>query len=204
MSKRKIEPGTRDQVVNLYDGDELADIRYGRWRDAKDGRYLVPAYLSGSDYSGSLVERANHRAWSEKFASGEDTWWTNAPGGHGTFAVVIDMDGVPEEDAEEVAEFIGGLEDYPLADEDLHSEMEMEAQSEAWDNWARSDFKRALEKKFNVELDEVDDEKVFELFQEKADESNTYWENEQGDSMYINLDRIIKKISKNDVKELLG
>lgn len=199
-----VEPGPNDHVVDLYDGDELKDVRYGRWRDAKDGRYLLPAYLSGSDYSGSLVEQANHRKFSEEFSDGEDEWWTNTPGGHGTFGILIDMRGVPDDISTDVAEFLNGLQDYPLADEELHSEMEMEAQNEAWESWAKNDFKRGLERRFDVDLDGVDDEKLFELFREACDRSNTYWENQQGDEMYIDMERVLKKTGRPDIERYFG
>jgi acyl carrier protein len=197
----KVEAGPNDRVVDLYKDDKLKDIRYGRWNDKPrgDGRYLLPAYLGGSDYSGSIVERSNFKAFQEKFGDGEDEWWTNAIGSHGTFALLIDMQGVPEDIEEEVAEFLNALHDYPVADDDLHSQMEMEAQNEAWDSWAKKDFIKALEKKFDVELDDVDDEKIFELFHEACDSSNTYWENQQGDEMYIDLDRVVKKIKETDL-----
>jgi hypothetical protein len=205
-----VEPGPNDHVVDLYDGDELKDVRYGRWHDRKNGRYLLPDLLSGSDYSGSLVQKANYRKFSEDFADGEDTWWTNVPGGHGTYGILIDMQGVPDDISTDVAEFLNSLHDYPLADEDLHSEMEMEAQEEAWNGWAERDFARALEKKFagDEELEPVledvltDDEKLKklrELFEDAREKANEYWVNEQGDEMYINIDRIVKKVTKADV-----
>ena len=143
-----VEPGPNDEVVDLYEGDELKDVRYGSWRQNKNGRYLVPAALSGSDYSGSLVEKSNYRKWMTLYKDGQDEWWTHAPGGHGTYAVVIDMKAVPGDISTDVAEFLAALNDYPLADEELHSEMEMEAQEEAWKNWAERDFAKDLQKKF--------------------------------------------------------
>jgi len=205
MAKRPaIESSHQDTLVSLMRGDTLEDVRYGRWHDDKDGHYLLPGYLSGSDYSGTLVEKSNYNKWHELFSDGQNEWWTDTPGGHGTFGILIDLDVVPDDVSEEVADFINGLHDYALADEDLHSNMEMEAQNEAWDNWAKSDFKSALEKKFDVDLDDVDGEKLFELFREAMDASNTYWENEQGDQMYVDLDRVIKKISKDDVLAMEG
>lgn len=93
-TQRKIEPGSNDLVFNLAtmyrfrsDADDLT--HYGSsWDRTPTGRYIVPAYLSGSDYSGSLVERSNHKVWSEQFAAGNDVWWfdphrTRAHNAHG-------------------------------------------------------------------------------------------------------------------------
>lgn len=205
-----VEPGPNDHVVDLYDGDELKDARYGRWHDRKNGRYLLPDLLSGSDYSGSLVQRANHRSFSEMFADGEDEWWTNVPGGHGTYGILIDMKGVPDDISTDVAEFLNALHDYPLADEEMHSEMEIEAQEEAWNSWAERDFAHDLQKKFGDDpklepvLDEVlmDDEllkKLRDLFEDARERANEYWVNEQGGEMWIDLKRVLAKVSKEDV-----
>ena len=203
---KKMEPGSSDVVVKLHGDDKIADItRYGDWRPDKDGRYLVPGRLSGSDYSGSLVERSNYNVFSDKFKDGHDNWWTSVIGGHGTYAIVISMDDVPDEVSDEVAEFLNGLDDYPLADEDDHSNLEMEAQNEAWENWARRDFIKEIEKWFKVEFDnDPKSELLYEVFHEACDSANEYWVNESGDSMYINIERIVKKgVSKEDVKQLV-
>ena len=49
---------------------------------------------------------------------------------------------------DEMAEMFDGLEDYPLICDETHSLLEMEAAEEAWDDWARSDFCRAVEARF--------------------------------------------------------
>jgi hypothetical protein len=40
MANRKavVDAGPNDQVVELTDGDELKDVRYGRWSDNPKGR----------------------------------------------------------------------------------------------------------------------------------------------------------------------
>lgn len=175
--------------------------RYGDWDPDCAGPLFIPGYLSGSDYSGSLVERSNHRAWTETeaFKPGDGVWWVDVGGGHGTFAIVIDCGAIPDDVASDVRDFFAGLGNYPFADEDLHSEMELEAQDENWKSWARADFIRALEEKFETDLDDVSDADLYTLFSEASDRSGTYWENEQGDSMYIDLDRIVGEISALDV-----
>ncbi len=206
MSKKvTVEAGPNDQTVDLYDGDELAGIRYGRWNDnRKNGRYLLPEYLSGSDYSGSLVQKSNHKAFSEMFADGYNEWWTDPSGGHGTYSILIDMQSVPEDIETDVAEFLNALHHYPLADDELHSEMEMEAQQEAWDNWARHEFIQGIERDHDVELDGVGEDALRDLFQEASEAANEYWSNQEGDSMYIDIKRILKKVSSDDVKHLMG
>jgi hypothetical protein len=205
MSKQaELKIGSEDQLVNLFKGEKFADLsRHGQWTDSKDGRYLVPSYLSGSDYSGSLVTKSNHGVWCKNFESGLGVWWQDVVGGQGTYAIVIDLKGIPAEEESNVAEFLNGLQEYPLADEDHHSELQREAESEAWKDWAKRDFVKGIEKKFNIELDGVNEDLLFEIFIESSDHSNTYWENEWADSMYIDIDRIVKSVTKTDAEQLL-
>lgn len=205
MAKKKalVEAGPEDETIDLLNPDDWPHVRYGAWRNARDGRYLVPRYLGGSDYSGSLVERANFRSWSKLYKAGKGKWWTDAPGGHGTFAVVIDMKKVPEDISEDVAETLAALNDYPLIDEEEHSEMEQEAQTEAWDSWAKREWKKGLEELLgNIDLDEADEDKLFETFQKASEKANEYWRNESGGDMYIDIGRIIKELTLADVEAI--
>ena len=115
---------------------------YGDFTPDVDGAYFLSDFLSGSDYSGCLVERANYREFLEQF--GELDGVHEVYGGHGTYAVAVRIDALTDE----MAELFAGLEDYPLIDDESHSELEMEAAEEAWDSWARSDFCRAVESQF--------------------------------------------------------
>lgn len=195
-----VEAGPEDEVVDLYDGEDLSSIRYGQWRANKNGRYLIPRYLGGSDYSGSLVEKSNFNVWSKRFAKGEDEWWTNAPGGHGTYAIVIDMHKVPDKISKDVAETLAALNDYPLLDESAHSELEHEAETEAWGSWAEREFKKALEVHLGDDsLDDVDSDKLYEVFEKAREKANEYWENQSGGDMSIDISRIVKKLSIADM-----
>ena len=201
----ELTPGPNDDLVDLWDEDKsLSSLRYGNWRSSKTGRYLLPAGLSGSDYSGSLVEKSNLRAWEEEFGDGDGEWWTNTPGGHGTYALVIDTQNVPEDLNDKVVEFLNAVYSYPVVDETLMGEMELESQAEAWDNWARSDFESALEKEFDVEFDKVDGDKLYELFREACNSANEYWVNESGGESYINVKRVVArgKITEEDLDAL--
>lgn len=175
------------------DSQDWPVSRYGRWEVRPDGRYEVPDLLSGSDYSGCLVQRSNHDVWRETFADGEDQWWCSVIGGYCTYAIVIDMEAITDD----AREFLDALEGYCIADDDHHSNMEMEAQSEAWESWTRRDFIQALEKRFDAEDLDVAADKIalFELFYETSDRIGEYWVNEQGSDMYINVDKIVKAVT---------
>jgi len=88
--------------------------------------FFMPTYLSGSDYSGGSVERANHRAFLKEY--GETDGVYDIYGGFGTYGIAIRLD--VYEDIPEIKEAIDKLDDYPLFDEEAHSELEMEWQQE--------------------------------------------------------------------------
>jgi hypothetical protein len=157
------------------------------WRENVE--VVVPRYLSGSDYSGSTVERSNKRVFMEEF--GDDPHVFETYGGYGTFGVLI----LATCDNEEIAECLNGLHNYPLINEDDLSELEMEASNEAWENWARSDFTRALESQFGIDdIDPNNDIDLSELFYHAAEKAGEYWEAETGGDMWIRVERVAEAI----------
>lgn len=128
-----------------YKGGEPEDystFAYSAFEPDPKGGFVMPNYMGYSDYSGSLVEKSNVRSFTETFGELQGKEWWLLHGGHGTEAIVVRRDA--DEREPEIGEFIDGLENYPLADESLHSEMEMEAHDEAWKSFGRSDFRTAL------------------------------------------------------------
>jgi hypothetical protein len=160
------------------------------WETPNDEHYFMPAILSGSDYSGSLVEKSNFEVFTEEFDKHEDVLITYC--GYGTYAVALRL-GLTDQ---EIISTLERLIDYPLLDEMKLSEMELVAQEEAWESWVRRDFIVALEQKFDCELDDYDEDLLFQFFTKQADAANEYWVNEQSDEMWINLDRIVESIDE--------
>lgn len=206
---------------------------YGDWGQIDSmaaDPWFIPQYCGGSDYSGSLVEVSNYRVLCELcaaagFEDGKD--YITYTGGYGTFDIAIRLESIlqalkddsPVDDkphtvvptrastAQDILDTIKGLRDYPLADEGLNSELEIESQNEAWDSWARSDFKRALadyiaaatgndilrEYLETEREDAFTDEQASQWFYQLADLANEYWVNECGSDSYINVDRVVKR-----------
>ena len=96
--------------------------------------YLMPDSMTGSDYSGNLINKSNHDVFLKDHEEKEGVH--DVYGGYGTFAVAIRKDAY--ESDEDLRQEIDGLEDYPLLDEEEHSRLEVEASVEAWNNWAES------------------------------------------------------------------
>jgi hypothetical protein len=89
------------------------------------------------------------------------------------------------------------LENYPVADEDDLCQVEFEAQDEAWDSWAESDFARAIKGAFpdDVEDLEVTDSGRFRAwFEELREAANVFWENETGNSAHVDVERVADEL----------
>lgn len=175
-----------------------SDVSYGFVERVPQERatHFVPNYMLGSDYSGDTVELANFELMQEEHADKV----VLLHGGHWTRGVAIPLNS----ESDELADILEGLETYPVIDEDQMSHVEMRLQDEAWENWARSDFKRVLRKLFPESEDTIDDatdDSVWELFHAACDTSNSYWQAE-GPSMWVDLDRVAAVITADQVAAL--
>jgi len=166
--------------------------------------YFFLPYATGSDYSGSTVEKANCREFLESY--GEEAFVWAARGGFNTYAVVLGLTGLlecPDDTFDAVMGVIEGLEDYPLIDDEALSNLEMEGADEAWESWVAGDFRRALEKKFDgVEFEWPSDSDLRPFFEKRAEKANEYWFNEgYGPDMYIRLDKIVEGIDLDSLRD---
>lgn len=125
--------------------EDLGDhnsLQWGAFDHDPRGNFVIPEYMSFSDYSGSLVERSNVEEFIEEFGDYQGKEWWELYGGHGTRGIVVRVDA--DERVPEIGEFFEGLANYPLANEDRHSELEMQQRQEDWDSYGRHDFQRWL------------------------------------------------------------
>ncbi len=159
--------------------------------------FLMPEILSGSDYGSSgSVEVSNHRVFLTRYGMLPNVY--DVYGGAGTFAVAIRLDSITPD----MIYDLNALKDYPVLDEEDHSEVERDAEEIAWDNWARHDFVKGLTKKFPALEDAIDDlgkAAVEALFYNLRDRTNTYWENEAGNNAFIHIDRIVEGATEQDI-----
>lgn len=171
---------------DLLEGSGRDAIRYGSWDNDQNGGFVLPSYVGGSDYSGNLVERSNYDVFHEQLADHQGVEWWETPGGHGTFGILVRVDAdarVPE-----IGEFFEGLSNYPVADEDAHSNLEMESQQAAWEDYGRNDFERELKDIFSgvQPIDEMEDDVLSSFYWQIGGELySCYPENEQGDSWHF-------------------
>ena len=167
--------------------------------EATDMDFLTPELLSGYCSSGS-VEVSNHRVFLELYGKLPNVYAVY--GGYGTFAVAIRLDSITPE----MIEALNSLKDYPVLDEDDYSEVEMEAENDAWESWGRSDFRTELDKRFpdlNEIIFEWGAETIDTLYCKLMERTNTYWEHETGNNAFVRMERVIEGATEQDITEAI-
>ena len=171
--------------------------RYRLYEDPMKGpKYYLPELMTGSDYSGDSVTKSNYRVFLEQFK--EIDGIHDVYGDYSRYSVAIREDCLTEE----MIEILESLANYPVIDEVDMSMLEMDLELEAWESWIKSDFQRELHKKFDKEdpyvIDKISDNKLYELFSDKMEESNTYYVHEEGFNVGVDIDRIVAAITMED------
>lgn len=164
--------------------------------------FYVPC-ASGSDYSGSTVEKANAKCIEDAYE--EHEWVHPVYGGYNTYAVAIGVTGLlacDDDTFDEFCETLEGLDDYPVIDEEALYKLEAEGADEGWESWCKGDFTRALEKENEdtAEFEWPDDSALREFFEAQREKANVYWYCEgSGDSMYVDVDAVVKETTFDDI-----
>lgn len=109
--------------------ESLADV---------DALCIAPDYSTENTFEEDLVASANEAAWKDRAE------W-EALGGYlgGSLVLWLDVE-VPQSVAESACEALDSLESYPILDEEAHSMLEIEASSEEWEDYGRTDTVEAL------------------------------------------------------------
>lgn len=166
--------------------------------------YVLP-YATFGDYdNSSAVERSNAKVFSElPFVSQQfgdyGTVWTGID--------ASDIDAITWDQLQDLIDTCDGLADYPVIDEQVMSDVEMELQNEAWESWGRTDFQQELCKQITSEqeneedksaledqIEQLTDKQIDKLFWHACEVSNTYWQIESGGNAYIDLERVAKAV----------
>lgn len=184
-------------------------VSYGDIKHKKDLYHIVPlaeiSYATGSDYSGGLVTRSNYLVIEQMAEEDEDLadFLVFTYGGYGTYGVFIRLD-LDDEVPDELIDVVSALSDYPLLDDDHHSNLEIEAEDEAWSDWGRSDFHRALEKS-HLALDheeiieDLTDDQLDELWRIGADQHGDGGVIHEETGPYFYVDSVAKILDEEDL-----
>lgn len=138
--------------IGPYHASELTERIYL----PRDRPLAIIKCTEHSDYSGGGVEASNYRVMmagqAEHVASGGGPVLVEIYGSHGYMALAYDATLGPVPPIDELCEMLEGIEDYALIDDDDHSRLETELETEAWNDYGRKDFRKAL----TALLDELD------------------------------------------------
>lgn len=144
-------------------------------------------YLSTSDVNPNTAGRSNLRVWAENHADTEGSLWVMRRGGYGSRCVEIRpelLDLTPKEALYRRAERLGltgltsivddlcRLEQYPLLDEDDHSEVEHDEMMDHWNDYGRQGMRRSVSDA--LEEEGVNADFVSEMSDEDFDKA--YWD----------------------------
>ncbi len=193
--------------VNEYAGD-LAEV-YGSipYRDAiyiqrkldlEDdlNNILIEINPCGGCRDSGSLNKANYSCFFEEFGDLDDVICSY--GAYDTYAIFIRPWLLLNKD---IYDTLVGLSDYPAINDIAVAEAESAMIEEAWDNWARSEFERSLEKHLNLWGDiEAEDEDLKKVFDLGRDRTNQYWHEESG-GMYIDVDKVASSILLDDLTE---
>jgi hypothetical protein len=204
------EPQNRwAQDVSQSPKDALAVCLDRRWHGVSLG--FQPDWCGYSDYADTgLIGKANFKHFKDRYSESEIL--TASYGWNGE-SIVVDMRFA----SEDLIESIVALEDYPLADEGLYSELEMGEQDAAWEYTYSAEWLKILanelepyaaedaEMYWAEELIEatVSADAAFKLFERCREAANEYWEvQDLSCGAYINMDRIAAQLTGKDLVSL--
>lgn len=160
-------------------------------------------------YDAPSIYRSNARVFRDEYSSELELADGDADG------ISLDIRFITDE----MLETIEALQQYPLIDEDDHSELELELQGEAWENWAERDWHgyvtTALAEFAPVSCDDpdgwaedamerADRSSLFDLFCACCEQTGTYWSEESDGAQWINLERAAEGIGRHDLEVLTG
>jgi hypothetical protein len=166
--------------------------------------WLSDHCLSG-DYCGAPHTASNARVLLEEFSGPE---LREARGDYGSQSVAVD----PRYLSEDLLENLQSLENYPVLSEDDCSSLELELQSEAWENWAEREFSRALENRLSELLEDdslaestvesLSPDSLYSLFCALSDRGSIYWESQSSPDQWIDCEKVAEELSEEELSSL--
>jgi hypothetical protein len=190
-----MKPKNMETILNTIVGNDSTTVRtldgynYSNRLETisnKGEAYFCSPFLSYGDYDhSSAVERSNVRMFLKEFKDHPDV--RVKQGGYGWEAIFIDVLCTDTE----IIEMLQSLENYPCINDEDVSNLEMEMEQESWENWIKSDFLQAIVKHYKADWEDADTDKLYTLYNELKESTNTYFEVEAGGNGYIDIKRLI-------------
>lgn len=126
-------------------------ISHSAFRTDASGDWHESTLLNYGDYAGDTVTRSNFDVFKERYSG--KTGVQEVFSGYGYCGWMLNFDMMDSETREAIEEDLKSIEGYPLLDEDHHSNLEMELQSEAIADYLGYDITR----KYNEIMEARDD-----------------------------------------------
>lgn len=98
-------------------------------------------------------------------------------------------------DIDEQEKYTNRLENYPCLDEGKMTEIELDWEYKAWNDWLKSDLISSLPDGIQYLVDDMDNNQLFSLYRQVMEECNEYPEVEY-DGVYVDVDRISETFGK--------
>ena len=172
-----------DALAWLKDNDDIAHDEVNELiRSFPDMFRLVP-YMVENEYERDLTLESNRRSWINEYEKTKGiNWWEDDSDRF--FVRILDDDGATTSEADNAEK----LDDYPVFDENDHSDLEMETQAENWNEYGRQELRDKIEEEAN-EVDAeaierlmltIDDETLDKYVHAIWEDKGEYPEQEQG------------------------
>jgi hypothetical protein len=142
--------------------------------------FIIPKLLSGSDYSGGMVERSNFRVFLKEHKEVDGVY--ELFGGYGTFGIAVRLDVYNSNN--DIKEALDALDNYPVINDEDLSEMESEADQELVTDTAK-DLPREIDlDKYIPDIDTIleDTDMIEELIWSAVRDLNLNFEHENNSS----------------------
>jgi len=155
----------------------------------------------GSDYSGGLVERANYQFFLDNYADHADVivlkgWFFGYGIGYNTESTDSDLIAT-----------VNALHDYPVADDEMVSSIQLEWENDAWSDWVKDDLMSLIQDDFEGMFEEHVSEPAFEsalqnMFYETMDAANVHWSYEYAGA-HVDVKRVYDALNIDALKALV-
>ena len=196
-----------DMFEGIEDEDDLTDlIKHDKGSHAeailawanenlnqndRDGWFSVASH---SDFSGGLVEQANLNYFKEHYP------WLKVRAlsynGKELGFYEEDIPEIPGDSFEEFRKDYDSRENYPLLDEEGHTQLQEEKRQQAWSNWIKRSYRRGLEQKFpdmeEALYDFEDNDRFYALFDEARDRAGEEWSEDTGGDQSVSVDNVVE------------
>jgi hypothetical protein len=163
-----------------------------------EGLYVTHRFTASGDYHGCIVELSNCKEMATNHNHIE------VIGGYSSSYAAISLNFLIQNlktgKTDEILEAYDSLNKYPLLNEDLYNKLEDDYTIEAWEDYIKDDLKSAIQEKFspNNEVELKPGKTLEYLRNELMERSSTRFENEEGYSMYLDIDRMIGSMTPED------